>query len=380
MSVPAAGGDRRMLVWMAAMYAVYYAATGLHQPYFPLWLKAHGLGEGEISVILSLPLALRVLVVPALGRLADRSGTPTRLLALLMAAFAMLAFGLGFAPGFWSILIVTGAMMVVWQGGSPLLDATALNLVRRGIASDYGRLRLWGSLSFIAASFSGGFLLAAGGPALTFASFQVLTGAVFLVALGVALAVPARSSGAALATEPPPVGGFRRTLVAAALIQASHMAFNAFGSIHLRASGYDDTSIGLLWAVAAASEIGMFWAGPAIARRIAPRHLLMLAAACASLRWALFPEAGSLWLLLALQMMHAVTFSGTYLGLMRTIVLTVSEARAASAQSLFMTILSVLSAAATLGFGQLYGLIGGEMYWVAALLPILALGLLATRR
>lgn len=378
MTVYGRAADRRALVWVGLIYAAYYAASGLHQPYFPLWLKARGLGEGEIAVVLSLPMALRVLVVPALGHLADRSGAPARLMVLLMTALAVFAFCLGFAPGFWSILALTGGMMMVWQGAAPLIDATALNLVRRGIASDYGRLRLWGSLSFIAASFSGGYALAAGGAALTFASFQGMTLVVLLTAIGVAYAAPARADSRTASHDLAPVGGFRRTLIAAALIQASHMAFNGFGSIHLRAAGYDDTDIGLLWAVAAAAEIGMFWAGPAIARRLAPRRLLLLAAACTALRWALFPQAGSLAVLVLLQLTQALTFSGTYLGLMRTIVITVSEQRAASAQSLFMTILSVLSATATLGFGWLYGHVGGEMYWVAALLPVVALALLAS--
>lgn len=43
-----------------------------------------------------------------------------------------------------------------------------------------------------------------------------------------------------------------------------------------------------------------------------------------------------------------------------------------------MTILSVLSASATLGFGWLYGHIGGEMSWAAALLPLVGLPLIAS--
>jgi len=270
--------------------------------------------------------------------------------------------------------------MVAWQGASPLLDATALNLVRRGIAADYGRLRLWGSISFIGASVAGGFILGWGGPDMVFLAFTISAATVALAAIGVSRAVGTPASTQSSGFRSPSRLAFIATLIAAAFIQASHMAFNGFGSLYLRAHGYADSSIGLLWGVAAVSEIGMFWAGPQIARRLSPQALLMVAAAFAVLRWALFAQDWGIGMLVVLQITQAATFSGTYLGLMRFIATNVSERRAASAQSTYMTILSVLSATATLVFGRLYQDYSGGVFLAAAVMPVVSLIILASLR
>ena len=50
--------------------------------------------------------------------------------------------------------------MVVWHSIGPVVDASVMRLIRRGIAGNcVGRVRLWGSASFAAATVMGGFIL-----------------------------------------------------------------------------------------------------------------------------------------------------------------------------------------------------------------------------
>lgn len=47
-------------------------------------------------------------------------------------------------------------------------------------------------------------------------------------------------------------------LLAASTIQGSHALFYAFGTLHWRAQGFADGTIGALWALGVVAEIGLF--------------------------------------------------------------------------------------------------------------------------
>jgi PPP family 3-phenylpropionic acid transporter len=77
-----------------------------------------------------------------------------------------------------------------------------------------------------------------------------------------------------------------------------------------------------------------------------------------------------------LQLLHSATFSGSYLGLMQFIKADVDDRVGATAQGAFVTVLGAITALTTLAMGPLYGRLGSGAYQVAALLPLLAVGLL----
>jgi MFS1 family protein len=47
-------------------------------------------------------------------------------------------------------------------------------------------------------------------------------------------------------------------LLAASMIQASHALYYTFGTLHWRAQGFADGTIGALWALGVLAEIGLF--------------------------------------------------------------------------------------------------------------------------
>ncbi|MCB8835597.1 hypothetical protein LJD42_29055, partial [Escherichia coli] len=45
-------------------YFAIFISSGLHLPYFPLWLEFRSLSPTEISIVLSMPLFVRVIAAP----------------------------------------------------------------------------------------------------------------------------------------------------------------------------------------------------------------------------------------------------------------------------------------------------------------------------
>ena len=143
-------------VRVGAFFAAVFMVAGTYMPFLPVWLAERGLSASEIGIIFAAPMVLRILITPAVAFFADRIGNHRLVLVALSWSGAAVLLLLFRAEGFLAILLVTLAFQLAWTAVMPLTETVAMGGVKaRGL--DYGRMRLWGSLSFIAVSFAGGF-------------------------------------------------------------------------------------------------------------------------------------------------------------------------------------------------------------------------------
>lgn len=356
------------------IYVTIFAWSGFNQPYIPLWLAARGLDEPQIAIVVGLPMFLRLLITPAVGRIADGMADRRILIRSASLAACVASVLLWYAGSFWPILLLYVATIVALQNVAPIFDANALDLVRKGIAKDFGRMRLWGSAGYALTSFAGGFILARGGSEAVYVAFLCALGA--LAAAAFVQPAPPRSP-----QPKPEIGPMRRPavaamIVAAALVLGSQGTWNAFGTLHLRALGASDAVVGALWSLSTCAEIAMFWAGPFLAARFGPMGVLAIAAWFAVLRWGLMALDPGPLATAFLQLLHAATFSCAHLGLMAFLAVAVGSGRGASAQAAFVTVSSVTLGLATVASGPLYREFGGLAYLFAASLGLAALALM----
>ena len=90
------------------------------------------------------------------------TGSATTALVIVTLAWSALALALGLSlvAGFWPILVVGVAFLLAIGTMLPLIETVAVAGVRTA-GLDYGRMRLWGSITFIVANFAGGVLIEA---------------------------------------------------------------------------------------------------------------------------------------------------------------------------------------------------------------------------
>ncbi|MCA0448634.1 MAG: MFS transporter [Proteobacteria bacterium] len=370
-------GNRTLVVRTCLVYLTIFAWSGLNQPYLPSLLAERGLSEAQIAMVVGAPMFARLFVTPLVGRVADRVGDTRRMIQALAFVGVALALILWQVSGFVAILVFYVAMMMALQNVPPVFDAGAVDLVRRGIVRNFGRLRVFGSAGFAVTSLIGGVLLGWGGSAAVYAAFVVS-----VCAMGCASFLLPKTDRSHVARDAgPESGAFRRPAVlammaAAALVMGSHAMWNSFSVIHLRELGTPETMIGMMWSIATISEMAMFWMGPFVARFLGPVGTLALAAGGAALRWGLMALDPGPWPTLLLQTMHAVSFSCTHLGLQAFIAVTISSARGASAQATYVTISGTTLGVVTLASGPLYHAYGGGAYLFAAALGIVSLAVL----
>jgi len=378
---------------VALLFAALSVVIGTNLPYLPVWLDWAGLSTSEIAVITALPLIVRVLATPVIAFAADRAGQHGKFIVALSWAGLAALLALAQSRGFWPILAAAIVFALAWTTILPLTETVAMRGVRAA-GLDYGRMRLWGSLSFMAASCVGGWVVARLGAAS--AIWLVVAGAAITVVATHGLAHPIGRGRPTAATAPPRQSiadltalvrshGFLLLLLAAGLSQASHAAFYTFGTLHWRALGLSTAWSGTLWAISILAEVGLFACSAAIVARIGPIPLIALGAGAAVVRWLVMGLDPPLLLLLPLQSLHALTFGATHIGAIHFIGRAVPDVQAGTAQALYASVTGgIATAGATLIAGPLYTAYAGRVYWAMALLAAAALlaacALLRSRR
>lgn len=364
-------------------FAALFLITGIQLPYLPVWLDWRGLIASDIGIVTSAPLFLGLLVTPSIAFLADRSGGHRRAIVVLAWCAFAAVLTLTQMQGFWPVLMLVAAFMLSVQTIMPLTATVAMSGVK-AFGLDYGRMRLWGSLTFIGAGLAGAAVLDILGAGAI----------VWLLAAGTAVTVCAahvlwrpQPANGGIVVRRPPIGlteavelvrsaDYLLFLCAAGTVQAAHAVFYAFGVLHWRTLGISNAAIGLLWAIAVAAEIVLFAFSRTIVQRLGAIDLIVAGAAAAVVRWLSMAFDPPVLLLVPLQVLHALTFGATHLGAMHFIGGVVEPERAGTAQALHAAATTgVAMGGAMLLSGLVYGPLGGQSY--LAMAGIALLGLLA---
>jgi PPP family 3-phenylpropionic acid transporter len=372
---------RLSFAWrLGFVYAALFLVVGCYLPYLPVWLDWRKLGADQIAVLLATPLFTRIIFTPIISFAADRIGG-RRSILIALAWGSLLSFLLLWAAnGFWQMLFASILLAINWTTIMPLIETVAVSGIRNG-ALDYGRVRLWGSLSFIVASFGSGLIIGKLGAGIV---LPLLVGATALMVLGAHL-LPREISGQG-PSAPSVLRGlkledaiglvraplFLLFLLATALIQASHSLLYSFGTLSWRAQGFPDGIIGLLWSVGVVAEVALFAVSGRVIAYCGTARLLMLAGLATTLRWGIMAIEPPLWATALLQTLHAMSFGAAHLAAIHFLTHALPEDRAATAQGVYAAIVAgLVMGAVTVASGALYRSFGGEAYAAMAMLALL---------
>jgi PPP family 3-phenylpropionic acid transporter len=365
------------VAWRIALfYSAIFIVLGVSLPYFPLWLKWQSLTPFEIGLVTSVPLFIRIVATPMIGFAADRARSVRQIVVIAGAVGLLSSALLMAASGFWVILALFTVFQVSSMAMMPLAEVAAMQGVReKGL--DYGRMRLWGSVAFIAANVGGGLLIAAHGngtimPILVGGSVLALIAGWFLPDRKAAPAQAARRLNWSEISATLAHRGLLLVMLAGGIIQASHAVYYAFSAIHWQSQGIDGRWFGILWGVGVVAEVLLFAYAGRLLARIGAITMIGIGAAGAIVRWGLMAIDPSFGVLLVLQLLHGLTFGATHLGTVHAIQERVGADRAASAQALHSALSSgVLMGVTTMLAGAVYGPLLGGSYLVMMVLAMI---------
>lgn len=344
---------------LSGFYFFYFCILGTLLPYWPLYLETIGFTPAQIGQLMAVLPAAKVLSPSLWGWLADRGGHTLRLIRWT-AFLTLCTFGLMFErTSFLGLALATLAFSFFWNASLPLFETITLNHLRHD-AHRYSRVRLWGSVGFIAAvwavgeSLDGFFRLAC---------LPQLIALLFAVFWLSSLAVPAAGREPHGEEHGPLAGILRRGEVlalfaACLLLQVSHGPYYAFFSVYLQEHGYGGGQTGQLWALGVFAEILLFGVAHRLQRRYSLRGILVASLALSAVRWLVvaFGVGHIGWIVLA-QVLHAASFGSAHVAAIQLIHRHFRGPHQAQGQALYSSISYGLGGA----LGSLYA---GEL-WTA---------------
>ena len=347
-------------------YLALFAAIGASFPYLSVFYQDRGLDLGQIGLLTALGAAAGLVAAPVWGAIADRfAGSPFVISAASVVSAAG-AVGLVLVDGIGPMVVALAILSVAFAGVAPTLDARALDTVGND-RDRYGRIRAWGSASFIVAVFVTGAVIERAGVPSMFAIYVV---ALFVLAV---VSVPLRGSRSAV-TLPRLTGigvvlrhgPIARFLPAALLVWSAAMSINWYFSIHLLNLGAPGELVGSAWAIGALVEIPIMSAYPWIASRVGSGRLLLLGAATFALRVIVLAFVTDPVAAAATMALHGVAFALVLVGGVTYVSRHAPEATAATAQGVLSA--TVSSVAMIIGPGV--GSWVAESFGIAALFGV----------
>ena len=296
---------------LIAWYVCAIGVLGAIVPYLAVVLVDAGATPEQVASCVALFPLGSVLGGPAWASLADRTGSAREVLVASCAMAAVATAGMALAPD-WRWLAAAIFVFGLARGPQiPMVDVLTVRVLGPARES-YGRVRLWGSVSFLV-------IVLGAGPAFEQLPRLPMWAGVVLCAASAVV------SGLLPQVQAPPTprlwSALRRlaqhrllmSLLAVSLLHGiTSSVFNLLFSLHVEELGFSATATGAGFAIGVAVEVAVMAQAHRLMAR-GPALLYVVGLAAGVPRWVLTAMADTEWLLIAAQSLHGLTFGAWWI-------------------------------------------------------------------
>ncbi|MGV0963413.1 MAG: MFS transporter [Polynucleobacter sp.] len=294
-----------------SFFFLYFAYIGLVSPYASLFFLDRGFSVIEIAVLMSMLQITRIVGPFSWGWLSDYLSDRIRIIRFCACLAAVTFLCIFFLQSYIAFFIWMFVLHTILSSLMPLGESATVHALFKDNSFDkrYGRLRLWGSIGFIAMVLFAGELFQRKGIEL-----YPIVGAVILIFLALVtfrLHEPKMERRKMVKGEllivlfNPDVRWF---LLSGFFMIFAHAALYVFYSLYLADLGYDKFQIGLFWALGVGAEVIFFYFQSKVLSRLDAEVVLQIAFGIGVFRFILIAFFPVTWVLILAQLMHAGTF------------------------------------------------------------------------
>ncbi|MBY4945455.1 MFS transporter [Cupriavidus respiraculi] len=310
---PAAPAHAVPITRFGLFYLGYYGYVGVISPYLSLFFAHRGFTPVQIGVLMGCFQVSRIVGPYLWGWLSDVMHTRVRILRFTAVASVLVFLTVPGVTSYGGMMALMVGLNLITSAMSPLGDALTISTLRRHAAFDhrYGRIRMFGSVGFVAAVLLGGVLFEHAGMAAFPWFASAMLGLFAVVVFGMRDAEPEGPR-----VKPPPALPLLRRpdvawfLASAFLMMFAHAALYVFYSLYLETLGYSKVAIGAMWTIGVVAEIVFFFYQGQMFARWPLRWILAGTFVLAAIRFGLTGYlAELLWLMALVQVLHAATFA-----------------------------------------------------------------------
>ena len=295
-----------------SFFFLYFAYVGLVSPYASLFFLDRGFSVIEIAVLMSMLQITRIIGPFSWGWLSDYLSNRIGIIRVCACLSAITFLCIFFLHSYISFFIWMFVLHTILSSQMPLGETATIHALYKDNSFDkrYGRLRLWGSIGFIAMVLVAGELFQRKG----IEAYPVV-GCIVLIALALVtfcLHEPKMERRKMVKGEllvvlfNPDVRWF---LVSGFFMIFAHASLYVFYSLYLANLGYDKFQIGLFWALGVAAEVLFFYFQNKVLSRLDAEVILQGTFGIGVVRFILIAFLPITSVLILAQLMHAATFA-----------------------------------------------------------------------
>ncbi|RCW66425.1 MFS transporter [Saliterribacillus persicus] len=366
---------KKQISFLKALTFLNMSSKGIILPFLPLFLYFRNFSPVEIGMIMGIAPMVSIIAQPFVGYLSDKYKTIKGILIILYFAVIATTFTIFFSGEFIVVFISFIAFHFALSPSTPLIDSMVIKSLGEKRQNQYGKIRLWGSIGFaITAVISG--------PVLSFIGIDKIYILFWILMLGtIILTIFLKDKNQS--STPVSLQGVKQILknknfmyflFLCFLVMIPHRMNDTMIVLHLEELGGTELLIGLAWALAAFSEVPVFYY---LSQRIMHyNHLFLLGliAIFYTIRWLLYGLIDSPEIITALQLTQGITFGLFWLVALQTAVSFVPNHLRSTGQALLTSVCFGLGGAVggTVG-GSIFTSLGSEnMYRIMASITFLA--------
>jgi PPP family 3-phenylpropionic acid transporter len=295
-----------------SFFFLYFAYVGLVSPYASLFFLERGFSVIEIAVLMSMLQITRIVGPFSWGWLSDYLSNRIGIIRFSACLAAIVFLCIYFLQSYIGFFVWMFVLHTILSSLMPLGESATVHALYKDNSFDkrYGRLRLWGSIGFIA-------MVLAAGELFQSKSIELypIVGTIVLLALALitfCLHEPKMERRKMVKGElmvvlfNPDVRWF---LLSGFFMIFAHAALYVFYSLYLSDLGYDKFQIGLFWALGVLAEVVFFYFQSKVLSRLDAEVILQAAFGIGVIRFVLIAFLPITSVLIVAQLMHAGTFA-----------------------------------------------------------------------
>lgn len=328
-------------ILFAIFFFFYYGYLGILSPFLSLYFDHLGFTAIQISLLMSMLQITRILGPMFWGWLSDLRQERIGIMRVTALVSLGLFAGIFFFDTFFALLVWMFCLNIISSSLTPLGEAATVHALQKtnSFESRYGKLRLWGSIGFMAAVFVGGFWFEHFGitslPAVSFVLLACVTITTFKL-WEPPLEKTALQKGElrAILKKPEVLWFFSSTF----WMIFAHASLYVFYSLYLQNLGYGKQIIGLFWMVGVGAEVLYFYFQKQVYQIFGPQQIIRITFILGLVRFLVIAVIPDFWPLLIVQLFHAGTFAAHHSASIRLMQKWFTGNTQARGQALYTTI------------------------------------------
>ena len=316
------------VIAIGALWFLWMAGLGVIFPYLSLYFQQHAdLSGSELGLALAMHPLMGIIASPIWGQWADRSGYRRGILCLMACGAAMGYFLVLYASTYLGLLLCLAFLSTFTAPAMAIASSLSFAVLGDGGAARFGRVRVWGTISYLLMIMAFPLLLTEmGGDAsvvgstrgleLIFPVAAIMCAIAAITLLGVppssALSVRAKRKDLGLLLRQ---SAYQRLLIMAFLAFALLTSPIALFPVFVVEQGGTIETVSRLWIPMLVLEIPLIYYAGAGMRRVGARGLIAAGIALDGARWVVTVMAPGLFWIFGIQLLHGAVVVGLIIGM-----------------------------------------------------------------